>query len=259
MEHSLDFLINHYILTFIHSMEAAYNSSHEKIDDVVIFYYGDEFANSPYEMIPYQSIIFAWNKTPEEIAEIARSYPFKGDGSYGIEAFHKDMDSQKFKLRYQPLGFEYFLPSILQMATLPAKLDPPAIPVLQVNQLDQVNFINQTFAECKPFPEKLANAEDCTAFYAEIDGKAAGWGYLVHQTPHLAYLAGMFTSPKFRHMGVATSLLAHIHQFAEQKNIRNIQLVPSFMAWNFYTKRGYQTIAHFSTFLPVEKMSARNH
>ena len=255
----MDYLVNHYILAFVHSMEAAYKSSHEVIDDVVVFYYGDDFANSPFEMIPYQSIVFAWDKQPEVIAKIARSYPFKGDGSFGIETFHKDIDPQNFKLRYQHLGFEYFLPNILQMADLPAKIDAPPIQVNQVSQADQADFINQSFADCKPFPVKLAGAKDCTSFFAEVDGQAAGWGYLVHRVPHLAYLAGMFTSPRFRHMGVATAILAQMHQFAEKNDIRNIQLVPSFMAWNFYTKRGYQTIAHFSTFLPMKKMVSSNH
>ncbi len=259
MDYSLDFLINHYILTFVHSMEAAYDSSHEEINDVIVFYYGDEMSNSPYEVIPYQSIIFAWNKPPEEIAEIARAYPFKGDGSYAIQAFHKEMDPQKFKLRYQPLGFEYFLPSILQMVDLPTDFETPDIPVQQVNHPEQVELINQTFADCKPFPQKLVGAEACTSFYVEIDGQAAGWSYLVQQQPHLAYLAGMFTSPKFRQMGVATTILSTMHQFARQKGIQKIQLVPSFMAWNFYTKRSYQTIAHFSTFLPMEKMAVSTH
>ena len=258
MDHSLDYLINHYIRSFVHSMEAAYDSSHEEIDDVIVFYYGDDFANSPYEIIPYQSTIFAWNKPPEEIAKIARAYPFKGNGTYAIEAFHKDMDPQKLKLRYQPLGFEYYLPNILQMVDLSEKLDTPCIRVCQVEQPEQADFINQNFAECKPYPKKLVDAKNCASFYAEIDGQAAGWGYLVHQAASPAYLAGMFTSPDFRRMGVATAILAKAHQFAQEKNISKIQLVPSFMAWNFYTKRGYQTIAHFSTFLPLEKMVPSN-
>jgi GNAT superfamily N-acetyltransferase len=240
-------------------MEAAYDSSHEKINDVVVFYYGDEFANSPFETTPYQSIVFAWNKSPEEIANIARAYPFKGDGSYAIETFHKDMDPQKFKLRYQPLGFEYFLPNILQMVDLPAKFDVACTQVKQVERCEQADFINQSFADHKPYPKKLVNAENCTSFYAEIEGQAAGWGYLVHLAPNIAYLAGMFTSLNFRRMGAATAILDRIHQFAQEKNISKIQLVPSFMAWNFYTKRGYQTIAYFSTFLPMEKMTPSKH
>ena len=249
----MDNYINHYIHAFVHSMEAAYDSSHEKIDDITLFYFGDELSNSPYEVIPYQSEIFAWDKSPEEIVEIATSYPFKGDGSFAIQVFHKDIDPQKYKLRYQALNYEYYLPNILQMVDLPVKFDTPSILVHQVSQPDQVDFINQSFSDCKPFPKKLVGAKDCTAFYAEIEGQAAGWGYLVHQVPHMAYLAGMFTSPQFRHIGVATAILANMHRFAEQNNIRNIQLAPSFMAWNFYTKRGYQTIAHYSTFLPMKR------
>ncbi len=243
-------LINHYILTFIHSMEAAYDSSHETIDDVTIFYFGDQFANSPTERIPYQSDILAWQQPPEKVAEIAKTYPFKGNGSYAIQAFHEDADPQPLKLRYQALGYEYFLPNILQMVDLPVKFEAPALRVTHVTQPEQVDFINASFCGCKPFPEKLVGAEHCTAFYAESERMAVGWGYLVHMQPGMAYLAGMFTLPQFRHMGVATAILNRIHQFAEQNGIAHIQLVPSFMAWNFYSKRGYQTIAHYSTFLP---------
>ena len=50
--------ITNYIQSFIYSLEAAYDSSHEVIDDVIIFYYGQEFIHSPSEATPFQSIVF---------------------------------------------------------------------------------------------------------------------------------------------------------------------------------------------------------
>ena len=252
MSYSLDQYIKNYIQSFIHSFESAYNSSHSKTDNVPVFYYGDEFSNSPFEVVPYQSIVFAWERTPEEIDNAIREYQFPGDGSFAIQVFHEDMNPQKFKMRYQPLGYEYYLPNILQIADPSASFDTPALNVRQVTETAQGDFINRVFSDFKPFPSRLIGAADDTAFYAEIDGQAAGWGFLTHDNPHTAYVAGMFTSPNFRRKGVASALLKAMHEFSLERGLKKVILVPSFMAWNFYTKRGYQTIAHFSTFLPSD-------
>lgn len=249
---SLDQTIEYYIQSFIYSFEVAYDSSHTKVKGVPIFYYGQEFSNSPHEVVPYQSIVFAWNKSPEEIDEVIRSYKFQGDGSYSIQIFHEEMDPQKYKIRFQPLGYDYFLPNILQIAKLPTSFEAPDLVIQEITQPNQVDFINQTFSTFKPFPKKLAGAPDSHAFFVEIEKQAAGWGYVILRSHHCAYVAGMFTLPEFRHKGVATALLNKMHQFTLAQGIDNIMLVPSFMAWNFYTKRGYQTIAHFSTFMPSE-------
>lgn len=249
---SIDQTIDNYIQSFIYSFEAAYDSSHTKVGDIPIFYYGQEFSDSPYEVVPYQSVVFVWNKSPEEINDVIQSYKFQGDGSYAIQIFHEEMDPQKYKLRFQPLGYEYFLPNILEMAKLPTSFEAPDMVIQEVTQAAQADFINETFSTFKPFPRKLAGALNSHAFYAEIDQQAAGWGYLILRSPHCAYVAGMFTQPEFRRKGVATALLNKMHQFTLAQGIDSIILVPSFMAWNFYTKRGYQTVAHFSTFLPSE-------
>jgi len=256
MEQMLELYIKHYILSFIYSLEAAYDSSHVIVDDMIIFYYGQEFSNSPHEVVPYQSIVFTGNKSPEEIDKFIRSYQFPGDGSYAIQVFHENVDPQNYKLRYQPLGYSYFLPYILQLAELPTKFDIPEITIQQITHFDQADRLNATLSSFKPFPKNLIKTKNCVAYFAEIDQQPAGWGYLVHQDSHLAYVAGMFTSPEFRQKGVASAILGKMHQYALEKNIHKILLVPSFMAWNFYSKRGYRTIAHFSTFLPSNQMSA---
>jgi hypothetical protein len=250
MKNVLINIINYYIQAFIYSFEIAYDSSHEIIDDTIIFHYGQKFSRSPYEMVPYQSIVFANNKTPEEIDQIVKSYSFKGDGSFAIQVFHKEMNPQKYKMRYQPLGYDYFLPNILQQSNLSKNFDQTDIPIHQVTEAGQVGPINNTFSDFKPFPEKLIHKKCIIALYAEIDHQAAGWGYMVRKSHHSAYVAGMFTHPDFRQKGVSTAILHDMHQRAKEIGIHKIYLVPSFMAWNFYTKRGYETVAHFSTFLP---------
>lgn len=252
MDAALVSIIQRYIQDFIHSFESAYDSSHAEIEGTQIFYYGPEFAASPYEVVPYQSIVFAIDQSPQEIERIIRSCSFPGDGSFAIQAFHESADAGIAKLRYQPFGYEYYLPNLLQIIDLPARVDCPEMEIERAANPAQADFINASFADFKPFPQKLLGAESCSAFYASIDGKAAGWGYLVHADAEYAYVAGMFTAPAFRQRGVASALLNRMHQFASEKGIRKVMLVPSFMAWNFYSRRGYRTIAHFSTFLPSE-------
>ena len=168
------------------------------------------------------------------------------------------MVPQKYKVRYQPLGYEYFLPNILQIADLSTSFDAPNLAVQNVTRHDQADLINSSFADFKPFPERLLESSSNTAFFVEIDGQAAGWGYLNHSNSHAAYVAGMFTSPNFRHQGAASAILKEMHNSAHNMGFKKIILSPSFMAWNFYTKRGYQTFAHYSTFLPSAKKETAN-
>jgi GNAT superfamily N-acetyltransferase len=247
-----------FIQAFIQSFESAYDSSHRHVEGTDIFYYGPEFSASPHEVVPYQSILFGLDKTPEELHALARSVQFAGDGSYAIQVFHRDSDLGMLKLRFQALGCQYFLPNLLQSIELPAAGEAPALAIDLVSDARQVDFINATFSDFKPFPAKLAGAQDCSAFYAQIDHQAAGWGYLVFPNAETAYVGGMFTAPAFRQRGVASAILNRMHHFAFEKGVGKILLVPSFMAWNFYSRRGYRTIAHFSTFLPSEESMSAN-
>jgi RimJ/RimL family protein N-acetyltransferase len=229
MDSSLILLINNYIIAFIQSFEEAYDSSHKDIRGTQFFYYGDEFSNSPFEIVPYQSIVFAVDQPAEKIDNIVHSYRFPGDGSFAIQVFHEDMDPQLCKLHYQPLGYQYFLPNMLQMIELTSAGDSPQHTVEQVTDPSQVDFINRSLSDFKPFPDKLLRSTISSAFFATIDQKAAGWGYLIHADPEIAYVGGMFTSPDFRQQGVASAILDKMHGFAFQKGIRKIILVP--LSW----------------------------
>jgi len=248
-----------FIQAFIQSFESAYDSSHRRIEGIDIFYYGPEFSASPHEVVPYQSILFGLDKTPEELHALARTMQFPGNGSYAFQVFHRESDLGMLKLRFQALGCQYFLPNLLQSIELPAAGEAPALAIDLVSDARQVDFINAAFSDFKPFPAKLAGAQDCSAFFAQIDRQAAGWGFLVFPNAETAYVGGMFTAPAFRQRGVASAILNQMHRFAFEKGVGKILLVPSFMAWNFYSQRGYRTIAHFSTFHPSkESMSANN-
>ena len=248
-----------YIQAFTWSFEAAYDSKHHNTKEICIFYYGSEFSSSPNEVVPFQSVVFSVDRTPEETDAVVRSVHFPGDGTFAIQVFHETMDNKIQKLRYQSLGYRYYLPNILQEIRLPTEYQAPNLEVEQVDDPTQVDHINATFSDFKPFPEKLIHAKGCSSFAAIIDGKTAGWGYLVFSNPETAYIGGMFTAPAYRQRGVASALLDQMHRYAYLQGIKKILLVPSFMAWNFYTRRGYQTIAHFSTFLPSrDGKSTRN-
>jgi len=254
----LVFNIQQFIQAFICSFESAYDSSHAQVKGIPFFYYGPEFSNSPHEVVPYQSIVFALDRAPEEIHDAIRSYQFPGDGSFAIQVFHENADPQIQKLRYQPLGYQYFLPNLLQVIDLPAQFEVPQLEIESVDEPSQVDLINASFSDFKPFPAKLMQADSNNAFFAKIGQNAAGWGYLVQIDAETAYVGGMFTSPAYRQRGVASAILNRMHQFAYQKGMRKIMLVPSLMAWNFYARRGYRTIAHFSTFLSSEANTASN-
>ena len=247
-------LVNNYIQSFIYSFEAAYDSSHEVVDDVIIFYYGQEFINSPSEVTPYQSIVFSPNKSPEEIHKVIESYPFKGDGSFAINVFHEDSNPQNIKAQYKQLGYEYYLPNILQAAELPSRIECVDVQIHTPTELEEADFINSTFKNFKPFPKKIIGENRISSVYAVIDSIAVGWGYVVYNNSTTAYGAGLFTLPEYRRRGIATAIIDELQNIAYTEGAHQILLAPSFMAWNFYSERGYKTIIYFSTFIPSGMM-----
>jgi ribosomal protein S18 acetylase RimI-like enzyme len=253
MKESLELLVNQYIDSFIHSFKAAYNSVFEEIDGVKIFHYGREFTSSPHEVVPFQSIVFAKEQPASSIDRIARNYSFQGDGSFAIQVFHEEMDPHECKHRYQPFSYEYFFPSILQMIDLENEEETHAgMSIKQARQTTDADRINSSFGSFKPFPERLLTDKQSTVFYSELYGQVICWGFLVHAFTDTSYAAGIFTLPEFRRQGAASAILNEMHRFARTLGAQRVLLVPSFMAWNFYTKRGYKTIAYFSTFLPAD-------
>lgn len=243
-------LINNYIQSFIYAFETSYDSSHEVINDVIVFHYGQEFISSPFEVVPYHSIVFSQNKSPEETHNAIKSYPFKGNGSYAIYKFHEDMNPQNLKIRYEQLGYEYFLPNILQMVSLPVEIESSEVQIQNVSDSKDVELINTAFKNFKPFPNRLIGKKGINAIYAVVDQKVASWSYLVQCSKTTAYIGGMFTLPDYRRRGIATAMLNRVHDLAHSIGVNRIILVPSFMAWKFYTQRGYETVVHFSTFIP---------
>jgi len=145
MNSSLDVIINQYIESFIYSFEAAYDSSHEEIEGVKIFYYGQKFSLSPYEVVPFQSIVFANDKPAQEISIIARNYKFQGDGSYAIQVFHEEMNPHKSKLNYQPYGYEYSFPGLLQMIDLHGEYTSTGMNIKQAKHASDADHINSFF------------------------------------------------------------------------------------------------------------------
>ena len=138
------------------------------------------------------------------------------------------------------------------MIRLPARINSIDVSIQTPNDPEEADFINASFKDFKPFPKKIIGKRGIDALYATIDQRVVGWGYLVRSSINTAYVAGLFTLPEYRRKGVATALLDEMHNLAHIEGARQILLVPSFMAWNFYTQRGYETIMHFSTFRGAE-------
>ncbi|HWQ04399.1 MAG TPA: GNAT family N-acetyltransferase [Longilinea sp.] len=102
-------------------------------------------------------------------------------------------------------------------------------------------------------PETVLNHPKVRAFYADLDGQAAGWSLLVTTAQNAAYISDMFTLPSFRGRGVAEALLSRMHDTATSEGKAYSLLVPSVMAWNYYQRFGYETLVYFSIFHQVNR------
>lgn len=192
--------------------------------------------------------IFSLSQDPNEVHKAVAGLPLRPDEHFVLNVFHTEPETHVIQKRFEAVGFQYAFTNVVRGLPLPAPLPNRGIQVKPISDPDQIAFVNLTHHFIQPMPETVLSNPGVRAFYAALDGHAAGWGLLVTTAPEAAYISDMFTLPSFRGRGVAEALLGAMHEAAAAEGKMYCLLVPSVMAWNYYQRFGYETLVCFSIF-----------
>lgn len=195
--------------------------------------------------------IFSLSKEPQEVLRAAARLPLSPGEHYVLNIFHTEAETQEIEKQFESAGFRYAFTNVVRGLPLPAPLPGRGIAVKPIAEPAQVAYVNLSHQFFQPVPETVLYHPHVRAFFADIEGQAAGWGLLVTTAPAAAYISDMYTLPSFRGRGVAEALLGAMHETAVAEGKTYSLLVPSVMAWNYYQRFGYETLICFSIFHPL--------
>jgi GNAT superfamily N-acetyltransferase len=232
-----------FIQSYLDSYATLYNCQICSAGELNSLRYG---VNIPAKMEDCE--IFSLNTDPDQVQKSTANLPLSPDEHYVLNVFHPEPETQEIEKRFEAAGYQYAFTNVVRGLPLPAPLPNRGIPVKLVSKPEHVAFVNLTHQYFQPMPDSVLSNPGVRAFYADLDGQAAGWGLLVTTAPEAAYISDMFTLPSFRGRGVAEALLGAMHEASTAEGKSYSLLVPSVMAWNYYQRFGYETMVCFSIF-----------
>ena len=200
--------------------------------------------------------VFSLEQDPTLVKQEVAALPLSSCERYILNIFHQEAETEAIEKQFEAAGFRYAFTNVVRGLALPAALSDRGISVNVIDSPEQIRYVNLTHQYFQPVPDTVLANPAIRAFYADLDGQAAGWGLLVTTARDAAYISDMFTLPSFRGRGVAEALLGAMHKAAENAGKRYCLLVPSVMAWNYYQRYGYETMICFSIFHQVNPLSA---
>ncbi len=195
--------------------------------------------------------IFSMDTDPGQVLQKTARLSLPVQEHFVLNIFHAEEETREIQKRFEASGFQYAFTNVVRGLELPAPIPNRGIPVNRIVEPGQIEFVNFSHQYFQPIPETVLDNPHVRAFYAILDGQAAGWGLLVTTAPEAAYISDMFTLPSFRGRGVAEALLAAMHETSAADGKKFSLLVPSVMAWNYYQRFGYETMVCFSIFHQV--------
>ncbi len=192
--------------------------------------------------------IYSLSQDPQEVIKTITEFNLPPAERFVLNIFHMEEEARQIEKVFESAGYRFAFTNIVRGLSLPTSVPDRGIPIKQVSDPSQIAFVNLTHQFFQPMPKTVLNHADVRAFYAELDGQAAGWSLLVTTAPNVAYISDMFTLPSFRGRGVAEAMLGTMHAVAASAGKSYSLLVPSVMAWNYYQRFGYETLVCFSVF-----------
>ncbi|TLN25700.1 GNAT family N-acetyltransferase [bacterium] len=235
-----------FIQSFLDAYATLYGCQTCSVGDLNSLRYG---ANIPAKMEDCE--VFSLSQDPEEVRRAIANLPLSPCEHYVLNIFHAERETQEIEKRFEAAGFRYAFTNVVRGLPLPAPMAGHDLAVKTITDAAQVAYVNLTHQYFQPMPASVLDHPNVRAFYADVDGQAAGWGLLVTTADQAAYISDMFTLPSFRGRGVAEALLGAMNQAAAAQGKAFSLLVPSVMAWNYYQRFGYETLVCFSIFHQV--------
>jgi ribosomal protein S18 acetylase RimI-like enzyme len=232
----------------VEAMIASYNHVYHTVYKTEYFDLGpigvSDYGNAP--VAAFQLEFLAMDHDPEIVAKAIESYGTNGR-KYVVNVFHTQPSARDIKTQYAQYGYEYVRTGPILGYEIPHPVRGETLQVTKIETQEQLDKANMAlYLENESIPVETLADPHIHNFYAEWNGRIAGWAQLVTVYPGAGYIHQLYTLTDFRKLQVGTSLMARTHVECAQLGIPRMALVSSDMAMGLYRRLGYRPLAYFT-------------
>ncbi|MCC7119146.1 MAG: GNAT family N-acetyltransferase [Anaerolineales bacterium] len=229
---------------YIH--KAVYQTQYRDLGPIGV----SEYGSAPVSPFPLEFL--ALDEDAYTVAKAIEGYPTQGK-KYVVTVFHSKPSAREIKNQYAEYGYEFVRAGPILGYDIPNPARGEALPVTKINTAEQLNRVNQAlYLENENIPQETLDDPYIQNFYAEWNGKIAGWAQLITVYPGVGYVHQLYTLMDYRNLRVGSSLMARMHVECLKKGASRMALVSSDMALGLYRRLGYRPLAYFTALRPKE-------
>lgn len=205
---------------------------------------------------PYPLEFLALDEDAYTVVKAIQNYDPRGK-QYVLNIFHSQPSAREIKNQYAEYGYEFVRTGPILGYDIPSPTRGEALSVIKINTQEQLARVNMAlYLENESIAPETLDDPYIENFYAEWNGKIAGWVQLVTVYPGVGYIQQLYTLLDFRNLRVGSSLMARAHVECSKKKISRVALVSSDMALGLYRRLGYRPLAYFTALRPKESAHA---
>lgn len=228
------------IASYNHVYKTVYNSQYFDLGSIGVSDYG----TTP--ITAFQLEFLAMDNDPQIVTKAIENYEINGR-KYVLDVFHGQPSAKDIKAQYAEHGYEFVRTGPILGYEIPSPVRGETLEVTKIETKDQLDKANMAlYLENESIPAVTLNDPYIQNFYAEWNGRIAGWVQLVTVYPGAGYINQLYTLTDFRKQQVGTSLMARTHIECTQHGIQRMALVSSDMALGLYRRLGYRPMAYFT-------------
>jgi len=155
--------------------------------------------------------------------------------------------AKKIKEQYSEYGYELIRTGPILGYEIPHPVRGETLMVKKIETKEELDKVNMAlYLENENVPIETLKDPYVHNFYAEWNGKVAGWVQLITVYPDTGYINQLYTMADYRKKLVGTSLTARTHVECAKLGISRIALASSDMALGLYRRFGYRPLAYFT-------------
>lgn len=228
------------IASYNHVYKTVYNSQYYDLGPIGVSDYG----TAP--IASFQLEFLALDDDAAVVAEAIKNYEINGR-KYVVDVFHSLPSAKEIKLQYAEYGYEFVRTGPILGYDIPHPVRGEILLVTKIETRDQLDKVNLAlYLENENIPPQTLEDPHIHNFYAEWNGRVAGWVQLVTIFPGTGYINQLYTMSDYRNKQVATSLMARAHVECSKLGVSRMAVVSSDMALGLYRRFGYRPLAYFT-------------
>jgi GNAT superfamily N-acetyltransferase len=219
---------------------------------------------SDYGLIPmgaYELEFLAMDEDAEAVTQAIQNYETRGR-KYVLDVFHTQPSAKKIREQYGEYGYELIRTGPILGYDIPHPVRGEVLLVTKIETKDQLDRVNLAlYLENENIPIETLDDPHIHNFFAEWNGKVAGWAQLITVYPGIGYINQLYTMSDYRNKLVGTSLMARAHVECSKLGVSRMALVASEMSMGLYRRFGYRPLAYFTALrlkeapLPADAMT----